>query len=156
MDWMNHVKPFLIKLLIITAINVTVLPIAVGATLVDIIIISLIVTPIAYFVGDLFIMPRVGNAIASILDFGLTFLMLWILGLIFFADRNSSILLATLFTTFFITLSEPLFHAYLKNKLFNEKEDKRSTIIPNYSTEFAEDDVIELDKHRSKKDERTK
>ncbi|WP_138418469.1 YndM family protein [Aquibacillus sediminis] len=136
---MNHFKTIGIKFLIIGTIVFSMFGIFGGASLTDMFIISLLVTAVAYVVGDLFILPRFGNLFATIADFGLAFLSLWILGLLFFAPEFG-IVPTALFTAFFIACTEAVFHIYVNNQTPHDHdeiylENRRM----NAQTEFAEE-----------------
>lgn len=138
---MSHLKAISIKFLIIATIVFSTLGIFSGASLWNVLFISLLVTGIGYVVGDLFILPKLGNLIATIADFGLAFLSIWILSAMFF-QAEFGLLPTTLFASILISCSESVFHIYMNNKLPNDHDEiyirNRSNNL-NVQTEFGEE-----------------
>jgi len=81
---MDHAKALVIKFVAISIVLLSILSIYDTSTLGGILLISLFVTGVAYFLGDLFILPRYGNLIAIIADVALTFISVWLLGMLLF------------------------------------------------------------------------
>lgn len=134
---MNHLKVLGIKLIVISIIVYSLFGILFNASLINLLWISLLVTGISYLIGDLFALRKYGNIVASIADFPLAFLLLWVLGNLFI-DRGMPIALLSLTGAFFITLCEPLIHAYMQNK-FSDYVQEDSPTINQLQTEFAEE-----------------
>ncbi|MBT2214946.1 YndM family protein [Virgibacillus dakarensis] len=100
--------------------------------------ISLFVTGISYLIGDLFMLRRFGNIAASIADFPLAFLSLWVLGTLLI-ESSIPIVMLSLMAAFFITFCEPFIHTYI---IENQLSDDGRTDSPKMSqlqTEFAEE-----------------
>ncbi|MFS0863190.1 YndM family protein [Fredinandcohnia sp. 179-A 10B2 NHS] len=140
---MNHLKAIGIKFIITSIVVLSILSIFGDATIGELLFISLLLTGLAYVIGDLFILPRMGNLVATIADFGLAFFSLWALGYLFL-ERTSALITASLFASVFIALSEALFHAYMENKVFRKNDEKQSSqhLRPSYQTEFAEENEV--------------
>jgi hypothetical protein len=147
---MKHLKALGIKFIVTSIVLLSVLGIYYNSTILEIIMISALVTGVAYVVGDLFILPKFGNIVATLADFGLAFLSIWGLSLLFIAppDRLAT---AALFAAVFIMLSEALFHAYMENKVLDKGQNNitfNSTSFQNkFQTELAEEpDLKDLNK----------
>lgn len=140
---MNHLKAIGIKFIITSIVVLSILSIFGDATIGELLFISLLLTGLAYLIGDLFILPRMGNLVATIADFGLAFFSLWALGYMFL-ERTSALITASLFAAVFIALSEALFHAYMENKVLQKNDEKQSRqqLRPRYQTEFAEENEV--------------
>ncbi|HLQ97471.1 MAG TPA: DUF2512 family protein [Candidatus Dormibacteraeota bacterium] len=109
-------------------------------------LISMLVIVIPYL-GDLYLLPRIGNLYASISDFALYFLLYWILASSFIGV-SSPVLLASLAAAFFTAISESLLHVYILEGVFGM--DQKSHNYPQQlQTEFAE----EFDAESIKKDD---
>lgn len=155
---MEHVKALGIKFIVISIVLFSILSSFYTATLGNILVISLLVTGVAYVVGDLFILPRLGNLIATIADLGLAFIAVWMLSELFFV-ADYGIVTASLFSALLIACSEAIFHLYMNRKVLQSEEEifvkNRNTNVGNLQTEFAEEeydrDIIELDKKREEK-----
>ncbi|MFS0674026.1 YndM family protein [Ornithinibacillus sp. 179-J 7C1 HS] len=132
-----NVKALGIKFIINLIVVYSIFGIFYNASLVNLFIISVLTTVIAYVVGDLFILRRFGNIVASIADFFLAFVTLAVLGGLII-QTDMPIVLASLFAAFFLVLTEPLLHAYMQEKGPDEKKD-RHLASGNLQTEFAEE-----------------
>lgn len=133
-----NVKALGIKLVINIIVVFSIFGIFYDASLVDLFVISIITTAVAYFVGDLFILPRTGNIIASIADLGLAFLTLALLGSILI-ETDMPVFTASMFAAFFIALTEPLLHVYMKEKGEAAKSKSNPLRSRKLQTEFAEE-----------------
>ena len=69
---MKHIVALLIKYTAITAVLLIMLSIFQGISIPRVLLISLFLRG-AYLIGDLFILPKYGNMIATMADFGLSF-----------------------------------------------------------------------------------
>ncbi|MDC3412321.1 YndM family protein [Aquibacillus sp. 3ASR75-11] len=137
---MNHAKAIGIKLIVIGVVLFSILGIFYNATLGNIFIITLLVTGIAYAIGDLYILPRYGNVFATIADFGLAFVSIWLLSSMFI-EANGQIIAASLFASVFIAIGEAVFHIYMKNQVLHNDDKRNNThvINRNFQTEAAEE-----------------
>ena len=91
-----------------------------GYNLTNLLILSFGVAFISYFLGDLLLLPRTGNIIASIVDFVLAFAILWLMDYVMLTYFTwSSIVYASLV----IAIGEFLFHIYLENRLERRKRE---------------------------------
>ncbi|WP_186578189.1 YndM family protein [Aquibacillus kalidii] len=155
---MNHLKAIGIKFIVISIVLYSILAGFYTATIGNIFVISLLVTGVAYVLGDLFILPRFGNLIASIADLGLAFLSIWLLSSVFFAEEYG-IMSASLFSAILISCSEAVFHLYMNSKVFHKDEDvyinRDKQFSGDFVTEFGEEeydsDVINLKDKSDKK-----
>ncbi|UFT98271.1 YndM family protein [Radiobacillus kanasensis] len=153
---MKHVKALGIKFLVISVVLYSVLGILNQASLGDIFLISVLVTGVAYVLGDLLILKNFGNLMASLADFALSFFAVWLLtaGLI---QEEFSISIS-LFAAFLIACSEAVFHVYMQRKVLDVDEDAgfSNAYLERLSTEFAEEnpdsDVIRLNKKKDNED----
>jgi len=141
---MRHLKALLIKFIVISVVVLSMLPIFETASVTDILFISLLVTGIAYIIGDLFILRKFGNFSATLADFGLAFVSIWMLAS-FLIEAAYPIVIVSLFSAFFIAICEAFYHAYLIEKVFVHDEKESRMAIPNYrfQTEFSEEEHTE-------------
>lgn len=144
MKGLEHVKALIIKFIMVTAILWFILGGFYGVDFGEIITISVILTPIAYIVGDLLILRYFNNMIATIADFGLSFLTIWFIGLAVI-NEPISIVGASLISALAIGVGEWFYHYYVNNQVFKgEDVDKNTTLSDNsFATEFAEETDIE-------------
>lgn|SRR5699024_6406285 len=102
--------------------------------------ISLLTTGLAFLIGDLFVLRRFGNVTASIADFPLAFLSIWLLGSLFI-EASIPIATTSLMAAFFITCCEPFIHTYMIENLEEDAFEERETTpgAGELQTEFAEE-----------------
>lgn len=123
------------------------------ATIVDILSFSLFVTVISYIVGDRIILQHFGNRAATIADFLLTYLSVWIIGSVLL-DNYLQIAWGSIISAIIITVAEVFIHMFLESRIPNKPEtevNRRSNINLNaaYGTEFSEEkNPFPLDKHK--------
>ena len=78
---------------------------------------ALVLTGIAYFVGDMLVLPQTGNLMATLADGALTLLLLWLMRFFGLPLGVNTILLAVLA----VVVVEGLFyHPYLKRLVGND------------------------------------
>ncbi|MGM8213412.1 YndM family protein [Virgibacillus sp. W0430] len=145
---MKHVKAIGIKFIIVSLVVFSLFGIFTNVSLMILLWMSLVLTGIDYVVGDLLFLRRLGNLKATILDFGLVFITVWILANVFI-DTSPAMTLVSFYAAFILTLAEPLFHGYMEEKVF--EEERAFPFTSQFQTEFAEEiDPNEADQdHKS-------
>lgn len=134
---MKHIIPLLIKFVLISAVLWVVLGLFYDVSIGDILLISISLSVISYL-GDIFVLPNVSNFWATIGDFGLSFVGIYLLGQVFI-DENINLADASLISALFIAIGEIIFHRYMKSKF---EEDEIMTLPKDFSisrmqTEFS-------------------
>ncbi|QDP41026.1 YndM family protein [Radiobacillus deserti] len=153
---MKHVKALSIKFLVIAIVLYSVLGILNQASIGNILLISVLVTGVAYVLGDLLILKNFGNLTATIADFGLSFFAVWLLTAAFIQAEFS--ISVSLFAAFLIACSEAVFHVYMQNKVLEVDQDAgfNTEYVQRLSTEFAEEnpdaDYIRVNNKRTDDD----
>ena len=84
-----------------------------GLSLYNMVVAGFAVAVVSYILGDLIILPRTGNMIATIADFGLSFLTLWLLS---YAMNMGYTFNYLAIASLALTLGEFLFHIYLEGQ----------------------------------------
>ena len=131
---MNHVKALVIKFLMIAVVLLIILTLFFDVPFMDTIWISLALTIIAYLMGDLMIFRKAGdrsdqnkrNAIATVSDIVVAFLVIWLLGDALAGD-NVDIITPAIISALVIGGGEWFFHKYLDRSVFPEKQDHSTT-----------------------------
>lgn len=137
---MIHLKALGIKAIAIGITVFSLFGIFYDASLTNLFWVSLLTTGLSFLIGDVFILRRFGNLTASIVDFPLAFVTLWILcGM--FIEASFPIISVSLIAAFFITCCEPFIHTYLNENLEAERfeERKRGSGTARLQTEFSEE-----------------
>ncbi|MBB6454633.1 type III secretory pathway component EscS [Salirhabdus euzebyi] len=116
---MKHSLPLGIKFLIIAIVFFSIFAAFDNATVWNVLVVSALFVVIGYFVGDLIILKRFGNLMATLADFGLAFLVLFFYGT-FLNEPTWAVGNAALFSAFFVAMAEALYHFYLQNRVFGE------------------------------------
>lgn len=139
---MKHLKAIGIKFLIISIVLFSIMTIFYTASLGEILLMSLLLTGGSYL-ADIVLLPRIKAITAIIADFGFVFLALWFLSSVFI-QTTMSVVTASLLSAVFITLSEALFHVYVREKVLKNNDTYvRSNIgTGNLQTEFAEENNV--------------
>jgi len=107
---MDHIKAILAKTVAILLIVWVVMSLLTDVAIMDSIIAGLIITAAIYVMGDLFILRKFGNIVATIADAGTAFLILWLyLGSMDYND----IVMWSLVAAALIGVFEYMFHKWL-------------------------------------------
>ncbi|MET3698226.1 uncharacterized protein DUF2512 [Bacillus oleivorans] len=105
--------------------------------------ISVVLTAISYFVGDRGILPRTNNTIATIADFGLSFLTIWAMQVMLVEIPDYPYVMSSLIAAAGITIAEIFFHRYMAfaDKNTGDRNNGRTTpaLRENYGMETAEE-----------------
>ena len=123
---MKHIYALLIKYVVITIICEIALGSLTNLTFGDILYISAAVTILAYIIGDLLILSATNNTVATISDFVLAlvviylFNFLWTANMISFGDA--------LITALVIGAGEWLFHKFVSNKIFPDTPNEGNNV----------------------------
>ncbi|WP_338472747.1 DUF2512 family protein [Niallia sp. XMNu-256] len=137
---MDHVKAILIKFVMIAVVLGIVLTGIYSGEIENTLLISAVLTILAYIIGDLFIFRKGGddrerkadhrkrNIIATISDAALALLVIWFMGVNLFAD-DSNVLMASIISAVIIAAGEWFFHKYLDKHVFNEKHSHNTSAV---------------------------
>lgn len=131
---MNHVKALVIKFLMIAVVLLIILTLFFDVPFMDTIWISLALTIIAYLLGDLMIFRKAGdrtdqnkrNAIATISDIVVAFLVIWLIGDAL-VGNDVDIITPAIISAIVIGGGEWFFHKYLDSSVFPEKHGTANT-----------------------------
>ncbi|TCT24563.1 uncharacterized protein DUF2512 [Melghiribacillus thermohalophilus] len=139
---MKHWQALGIKFAVIATAVYSIYPLFDEAGFWHLLLLSILLTGASYAIGDLFLLKRYGNLVASIADFGLFFLVLWLTGLMISPDPFD-VLTASFFTALFITFAEPFIHLFIQRRVLEtvneEYNDRTSYTGPHPDTEFSSD-----------------
>lgn len=109
-----------------------------GMTFGTVFTISLILGVVSYFVGDLGILPRTSNMVATIADFGLSLAVIWVM--ISWLTASTTAFTMSLVAAIGVTIFEYLFHNYIANIIkSNQNHGNNPTNTLRYQTEASEE-----------------
>lgn len=149
---MRHIYAIGIKFILVGTVISSIFSVFFNASLANILMMSIVVALVSYVIGDLVILPQLGNVIASIIDFAVYFLAVWTLsGLMIGIEQG--ITLATLAATYFLTLAEPLFHAYIIERVLRLERARVVIPLEQFQTEAGEEKIISFEDLKRKKKE---
>lgn len=116
------------------------------ATMADILSFSLLVTVVSYIVGDRIVLLRLGNTNATLVDFLLTYMSVWIFGSVLL-DNYLQIAWGSFISAVIISAVEIFVHRALANTVNEEGRQTNFSSRLAYGTEFAkENDIHDLNK----------
>lgn len=132
---MKYLRAFGIKFIFTTVIVFSLFGIFYHTSLFTLLMLSVAVTGITYL-GDVFLLPRLGNIIAPILDFMGIFVLLWFLGNTFI-QTSTSMTITSLAAAYVLAICEAIFHIYMREGIFEEPE--KMPTFNQLQTEFGEE-----------------
>ncbi|CAM3823315.1 YndM family protein [Aeromicrobium ponti] len=135
---MQHSKALAIKFIASLVLLFVILGLIYGMSFGNVFIITALLGIVSYILGDMLILPRSSNTVATVADFGLAFVLIWFLSSILTYGDN---LFMSLVAAAGVALFEYFFHGYLVR---NMTEASTETGIVNqgnlqYNTEASED-----------------
>lgn len=138
---MKHLTAMAIKFVSTLVLLYVILGLFFGMSFINVFLITLVLGVISYLLGDMLILPKTNNTIATIADFGLVFPLLWLMTLnMTYGVRTFGV---SLIAAIGLTLFEVFFHQYLKRNIVdsddNVKINRRSLPQLQYSAENAEE-----------------
>ncbi|WP_337017006.1 YndM family protein [Oceanobacillus massiliensis] len=145
---MKYVFPFIVKFIMITAVLWVVLGLFYNVSFGNILATSLLLSAISY-AGDIFLMPKFGNTVASLADFVLIWAVVWLVGNNIF-EGPIALGTAAFISAVALTLGEIFFHRYLIDHVLTDEHDQQSKVAhfprERYQTEFSSE-MEETDGH---------
>ncbi|MEN2465984.1 YndM family protein [Ornithinibacillus sp. JPR2-1] len=142
---MKHIKALLIKFIATFVLLYIILGAMYTMTFGEVFLLSLVLGIVAYLVGDLFILPRTNNLVATVADFILAWpIIYWFVDGMTAADNPFP---ASLIAALGVGGFEIFFHRYLANQVLPDQEPNGTRNL-RYQTEYAEE--ISEDRRRDK------
>lgn len=123
------------------------------ATIIDILSFSLFVTVTSYIVGELIILPQLGKRAATVIDFLLTYISVWLFGSILF-ESYLQIAWGSIISAVIITGAEIFIHLLVgePGPAAQYFKKRGSGVKPSLAYEFAEEENLsDLAKRSQKK-----
>lgn len=111
---MQHGKALAIKGVMSLVVLYLVLGVGFGITFGNVLLITLILGVLSYLLGDVFILPKTSNMMATMADLGMAFVIIWLLA--FTSLSVGSMALAAVIAAIVMALGEYFFHIYILKK----------------------------------------
>jgi hypothetical protein len=137
---MKHIKPLAIKFISSLVLLSVILGLFFDMSFGNIFLITLVLGVVSYVIGDLFILPRTNNIIATLADLGLAFLVIRFMGDALAYGDNGDMFTMSLIAAIGVALFEYAFHKYVANRVLNENQSKQNQQTKlRYQTEASEE-----------------
>lgn len=151
---MKHVKAMAIKFISSLVLLYIILGLIFDVSFGNVFLITLVLGVVAYIIGDMMVLPRTNNLVATMADFGLAFLIIWFMTESLTVGNNT--VYPSLIAAIGVALFEYMFHKYLANNIINTKDESGRVGNLQYQTEASEElapvrsDVRNYDEHDNK------
>ena len=132
---MKHMKNLAIKFISILAVLFIILGIFYDMSFGNVLSISVVLTLASYLIGDLLILRRTNNTMATISDFALAFLVIWLMGENL--TYGDSLIMPALIAAAGIALFETFFHKYVARQIKRQMNNQNSSRNLRYQTEAS-------------------
>jgi len=137
-----YMKALLMKFVMITVVLWVVLSLIYDVSFTDVLITSVVLTAVGY-VGDVFILPKIGNVWAAISDFVIAYAIIYFLGSYIY-EQPIALGTASFISALTLMVGELWLHRYMHTNIFepkksNPKEKTGYYNRTNLQTEFAEE-----------------
>ncbi|MEK4441332.1 MULTISPECIES: DUF2512 family protein [unclassified Niallia] len=134
---MKHVKAFAIKFLSTLVLLSLILMILFNLPFTNVFMITVVLGVLAYIIGDLLILPRTNNLVATLSDFGLAFFVIWLMSENFTYRGNT--VMMSLIASIGVLIFEYFFHKYLIQNFIQEAKSNPRQEKLQFQTEMAEE-----------------
>lgn len=114
---MKYIPTLLVKFIIITAVLWTILGFMFEVSFANVLITSIVLTGASFIIGDLYVLPKIGNVGAAMVDFVLALGGIWMLGLFLFDEPSIRLGTISLVSAVGISLGEILVHWFMAKQL---------------------------------------
>ncbi|MED3778182.1 YndM family protein [Geobacillus stearothermophilus] len=152
---MRHLLALALKYLLTATVMFAILPLFLRISSAELLWFSLWLTLVAYALGDLYVLPRLGNVSATIADFGLVFVATWIGVGAFYDGAGGTMINAAFFSALLAALGELLFHGYVLRFVIGQHGEEGVPLIGRqWQTEAAEEFDIRTARPDGREDER--
>lgn len=132
---MKHMKNLAIKFISILAVLFIILGIFYDMSFGNVLSISVVLTLASYLIGDLLILRKTNNTMATISDFAIAFLVIWLMGENL--TYGDSLIMPALIAAAGIALVETFFHKYVARQIQEADEQQNSSRNLRYQTEAS-------------------
>lgn len=137
-----YMKALLMKFVTITAVLWVVLSLIYDVSFTDVLITSVVLTAVGY-VGDVLLLPRIGNVWAAISDFVIAYAVIYFVGSYLY-EQPIALGTASFISALIIMVGELWLHRYMHTNIFEPKKsnpDEKTGYYnrTNLQTEFAEE-----------------
>ncbi|RLL43580.1 DUF2512 family protein [Oceanobacillus piezotolerans] len=112
----KHAKALAIKGVMTLIVLYLVLGLSYGMSFGNVLLVTLVLGLVSYGLGDLYILPKSSNVTATLADFGMVFLIIWLLGMAVTDLSLGTISQQALISALVMAAGEFIFHIYILKK----------------------------------------
>jgi|GEM_PF-559108 len=116
---MKHISAVLVKFVLFSFILGVILRLTTGLEGTEILMISAVVTALSYFVGDLLLLSRTNNTVATIVDAALSFVVIYLFN--YWADIEWISVYDALICAAAIGVFEIFYHKFVVKKVYPDR-----------------------------------
>jgi hypothetical protein len=144
-----------IKLLLVLTVLMSIFSVVSRELIDEMLFLTVVIVVVSFVLGDLFLVPRIGNIGATIADFGLSFIII-LFGVAIFHGMSFVLFLASFLSAFLIATGEAFFHYYVRSAMLDKRREvyvnpRMIDAQLNTQTEFAEEnDLSEVNERNEK------
>ncbi|MGP4060455.1 YndM family protein [Halobacillus sp. H74] len=144
---MTHLKLLAMKFLLSLVILYIILGLGFDVSFGNVFLITLVLNVLSYALGDLMILSRSNNTVATSADFVLAFVVLY-----FMTDAltvGNDVFEASIYSAISLTIFEYFFHKSVARSLDREKKEKRENIKPSSELSMEASEEITPDENHT-------
>lgn len=134
---MKHVKAFSIKFISTLVLLSLILMVLFNLPFTNVFMITVVLGVVAYVIGDMFILSRTNNLVATLSDFGLAFFVIWLMSENFTYRGNT--VMISLIASIGVLIFEYFFHKYIIQNFMQEAKSNPRQEKLQFQTEMAEE-----------------
>lgn len=135
---MEHVKALMVKFILALILNYVILGLFFDVSFANVFWLTLILGVVSYLIGDVMLLPRTNNLLATISDFAIALLISWFyLSNVTYNDGNAFI--ASLTAAIAMAVFEWFFHKYMVSHVLHDHHSTQGVNKLRYQTEASEE-----------------
>ncbi|CAM4018184.1 YndM family protein [Mesobacillus thioparans] len=134
---MKHLRAIAVKFIASFALLYVILGAMYDMSFTNVLLISLLLSVVSYVIGDLFLLQKTNNTIATLADFALAFMIIWVVGESL--TYGESLLLPSLISAAGIAIFEYFFHKYVSGRTLEEGHEEFRAANYRFQIEAAEE-----------------
>ncbi|KOP83009.1 YndM family protein [Cytobacillus solani] len=121
---MKHVIAFAVKGIASLVLLYLILGMMFGMSFGNVLFITLVLGMVAYIIGDMLILPRTNNLVASVADFGLALMVIWLMSSVL--PNGGNLFSMSLISSLGVALFEFFYHKYISNNVINNSQTSQN------------------------------
>lgn len=121
---MKHVIAFAVKGIASLVLLYLILGMMFGMSFGNVLFITLVLGMVTYIIGDMLILPRTNNLVASVADFGLALMVIWLMSSVL--PNGGNLFSMSLISSLGVALFEFFYHKYISNNVINNSQTSQN------------------------------